>query len=117
MTTKIIADAIKEELENARKNHGESFHSDHEAHSVLQAELEEAQKALDNAKEAFNKAWHGIRKNEDNFKNIIHIRESAFNAAAEAIQICAVIDKWLESGKIKSWKNISKLPLKKATKD
>jgi len=100
MTPKIISQAIKEELKNARKNHGESFHSDHEAHSVLQEELEEAQEALDNAKEAFNKAWHGIRYKEDNFINLIHIREGAFNAAAEAIQICAVIDKWLGSGKI-----------------
>ena len=47
MTPKIISQAIKEELKNARKNHGESFHSDHEAHSVLQEELEEAQEALD----------------------------------------------------------------------
>ena len=100
MTQKIISQAIKEELKNARKNYGESFHSDHEAHSVLQEELEEAQEALDNAKEAFNKAWHGIRYKEDNFINLIHIREGAFNAAAEAIQICAVIDKWLGSGKI-----------------
>ena len=45
----------------------------------------------------------GVNKNlykEDNFINLIHIREGAFNAAAEAIQICAVIDKWLGSGKI-----------------
>lgn len=27
MTPKIISQAIKEELKNARKNHGESFHS------------------------------------------------------------------------------------------
>ena len=100
MTTKIIADAIKEELKNARKNHGRIFHSAHEAHSVLQEEIEETQEALDKTKEAFNKVWHGIRKNEDNFINVIHVRESAFHTAKEAIQICAVVDKWLGSGKI-----------------
>lgn len=100
MTPKIISKAIKEELKNAKNEHGEAFHSDHEAHSVLQEELEEAQEALDKAKEAFHKAWLGIRNKEDNFVNLIHIREGAFNAAAEAIQVAAVIDKWLGSGKI-----------------
>lgn len=91
-----ILAAVAKEKESAIKNHG-YFHSDHEFWAVLKEEVEELQERSAYIASKFDLFWKAVRGdavlNQDTL-NII--RKNAINAACEAVQVTAVIDKYLE---------------------
>ena len=101
-----ILSAIEKEKEAAISNHG-YFHSDHEFWAVLKEEVEELQEYSTYIASKADLLWTAVRAdavlNQDTL-NII--RQNAINAACEAVQVAAVIDKYLEgeSKKVKSEK-------------
>lgn len=75
--------------------YGNGYHSDHEAHAVLQEEIEEAQEELDEVKKWAGRAWHCTRENMDITEDKLkRIESSAQDLAAEAVQIAAVARRW-----------------------
>ena len=75
--------------------YGEGYHSDHEAHAVLQEEIEEAQEQLDEVKTWKERAWHCTREDMDITEDKLkRIESSAQKLAAEAVQIAAVARRW-----------------------
>lgn len=98
-----IFSAIEKEKEAAISNHG-YFHSDHEFWAVLKEEVEELQDATSkiNLISVFlSQIWDAIKedKSPDNI-DLSAIKLSAKNIAFEAIQVAAVIDKYLEGKKV-----------------
>ena len=91
-----ILSAIEKEKEAAISNHG-YFHSDHEFWAVLKEEVEELQERSAYIASKFDLFWRAVRGdavlNQDTL-NIV--RKNAINAACEAVQVAAVIDKYLE---------------------
>lgn len=93
-----IFSAIEKEKEAAISNHG-YFHSDHEFWAVLKEEVEEINDeiAKTNTNWLTSNFWDNIKKNKSlDVKNLELIRGNAINAACEAVQVAAVIDKYLE---------------------
>ena len=91
-----ILSAIEEEKDAAILNHG-YFHSNHEFWAVLKEEVEELQERSAYIASKFDLFWKAVRGdavlNQDTL-NIV--RKNAINAACEAVQVAAVIDKYLE---------------------
>lgn len=91
-----ILSAIAKEKEAAISNHS-YFHSDHEFWAVLKEEVEELQERSAYIASKADLLWTAVRAdavlNQDTL-NII--RQNAINAACEAVQVVAVIDKYLE---------------------
>lgn len=94
-----ILSAIAKEKEAAISNHG-YFHSDHEFWAVLKEEVEELQDATSkiNLISVFlSQIWDAIKEDKSpNNIDLSAIKLSAKNIAFEAIQVAAVIDKYLE---------------------
>lgn len=94
-----ILQAIEKEKEAAILNHG-YFHSDHEFWAVLKEEVEELQDATSkiNLISVFlSQIWDAIKEDKSpNNIDLSAIKLSAKNIAFEAIQVAAVIDKYLE---------------------
>lgn len=87
---------VKEEYDRASKQHGERFHSPHEAYAVMLEELEEAKDEFDEAKHIMSRLfWFYV--NCDNFRGCVDaakiIQHAAENAAAEMIQLAAMAHK------------------------
>lgn len=91
-----IFSAIEKEKEAAISNHG-YFHSDHEFWSVLHEEIEELKEYSNFLLTKETILWAFIRENNvlDN-EMLGTTRIIAINAACEAVQVVAVIDKYLE---------------------
>ena len=92
-----ILSAIEKEKEAAISNHG-YFHSDHEFWAVLKEEVEELQEE-DCGHMGFRVKllWERVKSNKVlNQNDLNFIKESAINAICEAVQVVAVIDKYLE---------------------
>ena len=94
-----ILAAVAKEKESAIKNHG-YFHSDHEFWAVLKEEVEELQEYSTYIASKADLLWTAVRAdavlNQDTL-NII--RQNAINAACEAVQVVAVINKYSEGVK------------------
>lgn len=88
--------AITKEKENAIENHGD-FHSDHEFWAVLFEEVEELQEDSAYITGIVRRLWDSVRGDSmlNNIDTLNAVRENAIEAACEAIQIAAVIDKYL----------------------
>ena len=93
---KDILEAIAKERDAAIENH-DYFHSPHEFWAVLKEEVEELQEYSTYIASKADLLWTAVRAdavlNQDTL-NII--RQNAINAACEAVQVAAVIDKYLE---------------------
>lgn len=92
--------AIEKEKNSAIENHG-FFNSDHEFWAVLQEEIEELQEEVKSPEISFRMkcAWECIRKDKEvGINEIIWINEMALNVAYEAVQVAAVISKYLTGG-------------------
>lgn len=90
---------VESELQEARKNNGHYFHSNHEGFAVL---AEEAQEADDEAKSVGGSVkvlFHWLRMdNPERMKHVLtNIRYKAIQAAAEFIQVAAMAEKMIES--------------------
>lgn len=93
-----ILAAVAKEKESAIKNHG-YFHSDHEFWAVLKEEVEELESEI--VPSFFDKVirelWSSIKANKRiNQSYLKSLETTAKDIAIEAIQVAAVIDKYLE---------------------
>ena len=102
MMTKIkkaVEGLVNRELELASEQHGNQFHSKHEAYAVIKEEYEEAKEAVDYSERLLNRFWNCCCRKDNsmsmdddiNFMN--EIRTMAILTACEAIQVAAMAEK------------------------
>lgn len=90
---------VEDELKWANKEHGEKFHSNHEAVAVTFEEIQEAQDELEIVVKELEGLWRCVKYDwavQDVVLN--RISTHAINGAAELIQVAAMARKWKESG-------------------
>lgn len=89
---------ILAELNEANKNYP-LFSSRHEGIAVIREEIDEAYYSMSATENNWNGLWHDVKNDNYDFltDDIRDLRESAKNLAGEAIQICAMCDKWEKS--------------------
>ena len=94
-----VREDVEAELAEARKNHGDYFHSMHEGFGVL---AEEAQEGADEAKhvgESMRALFYWLRMNDH--ERVAHILTNIMNnatlAACEYIQVAAMTHKMIAS--------------------
>ena len=96
----IIDCMVDDELKWARKEHGEKFHSNHEAIAVTFEEIQEAQDELEIVLENIEDLWNYCVKRDSTVPKVIleMLDQHALNGAAELVQVAAMARKWKESG-------------------
>lgn len=75
------------------------FNSSHEGYAVIKEEVEEHADDTKNIEYELDKLWHYTRIN-DSLMQLGHaenLRDSAMHAAAEAIQVAAMAQKYIDS--------------------
>ena len=91
-----IEQLVAEELVRCLELHG-GFASHHEAHSVMQEEIEEAEEQLIDISNAHASLWRDIRKGNGIYTStILEIHGRAIEAAMELVQVSAMSLKWLK---------------------
>ena len=94
----IIDYMVDDELKWARKEHGEKFHSNHEAIAVTFEEIQEAQDEFEIVNEELEGIWRCVKYDWAVPKDILdRISTHAINGAAELVQVAAMARKWKES--------------------
>jgi len=88
---------VDKELENSNKKFDSTFHTTHEGYAIIKEEVEEAEAELKNAKMMLEDCWFDIKRNTTPNRNIIAIKNCAINLSAEAIQIGAMCQKFIDS--------------------
>lgn len=93
---KIIEELAAEELVDANAKHDPKFHSPHEAYAVTLEEFEETKNEVDYMEFVLTKIWQHTKDdaNADEFYRML--KNSAINAARDAIQVVAMCDKALK---------------------
>lgn len=92
----VVAD---DELKRAQKEHGENFHSNHEAIAVTFEEVQEAQDEFEIVTEELEGLWRCVKYDGPVPNDVLdRISTHAINGAAELIQVAAMARKWKESG-------------------
>ena len=90
-----INKAVISETENARKNYGDRYNSQHEGYAVLLEEVEEAADDLNYIKNNVGVLWHSIKTNDLKDTTLLtDIEGTAQLLALEAVQIAAVCTKF-----------------------
>ena len=90
---------VEDELKWARKEHGEKFHSNHEAIAVTFEEIQEAQDEFEIVNEELEGLWRCVKYDWAVSKDVLdRISTHAINGAAELVQVAAMARKWKESG-------------------
>ena len=100
LTKNFINAATAAETENAKKNWGPTYHSEHEAWAVLKEEIEEAAEEHKTIEDCLNALWNAIRqgKQQERQKNsLAYIYQHAQDLATEAVQIAAVAQKYIDT--------------------
>lgn len=97
-TKELVTLACKEELRNA-KTYGEFYNSPHEAWAITKEELEETRDNLSRVERLLSDVWQNIKDNDDEelTANIITAKSYAIMTVYEALQVCAVLEKFRES--------------------
>lgn len=101
-TCENVHKAIAEEVKNGNELHG-LFHSHHEAIAVLQEECEEIEDAFTDfcniRKKAMPELWGNVKSDDVCWgycsTSLLDIKSAALDVLFEAVQICAMCDKWL----------------------
>ena len=95
LTKDFIKAAIEAETENAKKDWGPQYNSEHEAYAVLKEEVEEALDDLNIIQEDLGFLWNAVKTNSDKPYSaaLTHIIQTAKALATEAVQIAAVATK------------------------
>ena len=96
MMTKLIAaveQLVNEEYDRASKDHGERFHSLHEAFGVLMEEFEETRDELETVSRFLNGFWKEVKRDSCDIVFLNEAKKSAINLACEAIQVAAMAHK------------------------
>ena len=75
------------------------FSSTHEGYAVIKEEVEEASEELENVNFSLNSIWRNVRINdkETAMKHAGHLKDFAIKLAAEAIQVAAMSQKFIDS--------------------
>lgn len=97
-TKELVKLACKEELRNA-KSYGEFYNSPHEAWAITKEELEETKDNLLRVEQLMVDMWQNIKDNdsEELVANMITAKSYAVLTVYEALQVCAVLEKFRES--------------------
>lgn len=97
-TKELVTLACKEELRNA-KSYGEFYNSPHEAWAITKEELEETKDNLLRVEQLMADMWQNIKDNdsEELVANMITAKSYALLTVYEALQVCAVLEKFRES--------------------
>lgn len=95
-TIELVKQAIQTETDNAKRLHGKTYASSHEAFAVLKEEVEEAQVEMENINNNLEALWQYIKKNTALDGTVERIQFFADNLALEACQIAAVCRKITE---------------------
>jgi len=87
-----------EELKNANKKFP-MFSSTHEGWAVISEEFQESSEELGYVKRELEIIWNYIRSNDKNYvtSHIKSLQIDALNLAAEAIQVAAMAQKFIDS--------------------
>lgn len=104
---------VEREVARAKQEHGETYHSPHEAYAVLREEIEEAQRCLRDVEEAFFKKDTGLprkgvwglvsltrmgKPSKEQLAAVLRdVMTDAKYGAAELVQVAAVCRKTLDS--------------------
>ncbi len=96
-TVDVIEQGICYELQNAVKNYGANYNTNHEGYGVLLEEVEEAQDCMDLIQSHLAEVWKSIKINFNPEQDLYAIYESSKALAEEAIQIAAVCEKFRDS--------------------
>ena len=90
-----INKAVMTETENARKNYGDRYNSQHEGYAVLLEEVEEVSDDLTYIKNNLGVLWQSIKTNDLKDTTLLtDIEGTAQLLALEAVQIAAVCAKF-----------------------
>lgn len=96
---RILDCMVEDELKLAQKDHGEKFHSNHEAIAVTFEEIQEAQDEFEIVLEEIKNLWRCMKYDWAVPNDVLdRINTHAINGAAELIQVAAMARKWKESG-------------------
>lgn len=97
MTKKYVEAAIGSEFENAVKNWGETYNSNHEGYAVLKEEVDETNDELIQIKNKLYDCWTLVKLNRNGLykQEVEKIKNHAESLALEACQIAAVCGKIL----------------------
>lgn len=89
-----VRELVKVELAAANERFPQ-FHSAHEGYAVIKEEIEETAEEIAHCNVLLDDLWDSIRDNIS-FRSVGDIKESAIQAAVEAIQVAAMAQKFLE---------------------
>ncbi|MBX4266573.1 hypothetical protein [Clostridium estertheticum] len=78
------------------------FFSRHQGYAILKEEIEEAEDELKVVKQMLEDSWLNVRRNITPHRSILAIRNCSINLAAEAIQVAAVAQKFIDSFKVEN---------------
>lgn len=111
-----IGPVVDGELARAQKEHGDSFHTPHEAYAVLREEIEELRDEVDSIvnelllkdESQYGSLWEQTKAFDPSQVACVKLLECAYKdtffaamrAAAEAMQVAAVAKKAMESMEI-----------------
>ena len=96
---RILDCMVEDELKWARKEHGEKFHSNHEAIAVTFEEIQEAQDEFEIVTDEIENLWRCVKYDWAVQNDVLdRINTHAINGAAELVQVAAMARKWKESG-------------------
>lgn len=99
MMAKLIAaveQLVNDEYAHASKDHGERFHSQHEAYAIIKEEVEEAKESLIKSENTLCNIWScNCRRDSDDMYDyrLRSLKRFAVDAAAECIQVAAMAHK------------------------
>lgn len=89
-----IEQAVAYELQNIVKNYGAVYASEHEGYAVLLEEVEEANSEMIFVKGILEKFWESIKCNKVNKELLYFAKKHALSLAEEAVQVCAVCERF-----------------------
>lgn len=84
---------VQHELDMASEEHGEKFHSNHEAYAVIKEEIEETSDELATIADSLDRMWCSIMVDEKIGVHLEYIEKHAMQCACEAIQVAAMARK------------------------
>lgn len=90
---KTVDQLVQSELDLASEQHGERFHSAHEAYAVIREEQDEAECDMYSARESFIEFWKSVKKDTDGSLELKETENFAIDAACEFIQMAAMTRK------------------------
>ena len=95
---KDVTKLVNEELERTMKNYP-LFNSKHEGYAVIKEEIDEASDELQNININLEIMWNVIKNNKNTNNFIYRLKDHAGLLAAEAIQVAAMAQKYIDSFK------------------